>query len=79
MITDFPLSKLKKLTANGQALADPKNKAWAVSHLENHDSSRIVSRFGNDSPEFRKPSAKMLATYLITLSGSPIIYQGRES
>ncbi|GAA5949170.1 hypothetical protein JCM3765_003317 [Sporobolomyces pararoseus] len=78
MVTDFPLSKLKQLTKNGQALADPKNRAWAVSHLENHDSSRIVSRFGDDSPEFRKPSAKMLATYLLTLSGSPIIYQGQE-
>ncbi|GAA5871439.1 hypothetical protein JCM16303_000756 [Sporobolomyces ruberrimus] len=78
MITNPPLSRLKQLTANGQALADPKNKAWAVSHLENHDSSRIVSRFGNDSPEFRVSSAKMLATYLFTLSGSPICYQGQE-
>ncbi|GAA5912257.1 alpha-glucosidase [Sporobolomyces salmoneus] len=78
MITDFKLKRLRELTANGQALADPKNKAFAVIHLENHDSSRIVSRFGNDSPEFRKPSAKMLATYLLTLSGCVIIYQGQE-
>jgi hypothetical protein len=34
MVTEFPLKKLKQLTSNGQSLADPKNKAWAVSHLE---------------------------------------------
>lgn len=39
---------------------------------------RPVSRFGNDSPEFRKVSAKMLGTMNHTLQGTPYIYQGEE-
>lgn len=39
---------------------------------------RCISRFGSDSPKYRVSSGKMLATYLLTLSGTIIIYQGRE-
>ncbi|GAA6059558.1 hypothetical protein JCM10212_000614 [Sporobolomyces blumeae] len=78
MKTPWKLSKFKQLTKNGQTLADPSNEAWAINHLENHDISRCISRFGNDAPEYRVQSAKMLATYMLTLSGTPIIYQGQE-
>lgn len=45
--------------------------------LNNHDHTRQVTRFGNDG-EYRKPSAKLLATMLHTLPGIPYIYQGEE-
>lgn len=52
-------------------------KAWNSIFLGNHDQPRIVSRFGNDS-DYREESAKMLATLLLTLSGTPYIFQGDE-
>ncbi|KAL8284186.1 hypothetical protein RQP46_004935 [Phenoliferia psychrophenolica] len=63
---------------DSQQLINPENDAWAVNCTENHDLARSVSRFACDEPEWRVPSAKMLATYLLTLSGTPIIYQGQE-
>ena len=50
---------------------------WNANYLENHDQPRSVSRFGNDS-EYWAESAKMLATLLLTLKGTPFIYQGQE-
>ena len=52
-------------------------KAWNSLYLGNHDQPRSVSRFGNDG-KYRKESAKMLATLLLTLQGTPYIYQGEE-
>ncbi len=51
---------------------------WDTVFLSNHDNPRIVSSFGDDSPEFRAPSAKLLETMLLTLRGTPYIYQGDE-
>ncbi|WP_145022026.1 alpha-glucosidase [Paenibacillus sp. Y412MC10] len=50
---------------------------WNSLYLNNHDQPRMVSRFGNDG-KYRVPSAKMLATLLHTLKGTPYIYQGEE-
>jgi oligo-1,6-glucosidase len=52
--------------------------SWLTVYLSNHDSPRPVSHFGDDSPEYRIPSAKMLATLLLTSKGTPFIYQGDE-
>lgn len=52
--------------------------AWNSLYWDNHDQPRVVSRFGNDSPEFRVPSAKMMATLLHMMKGTPYIYQGEE-
>jgi oligo-1,6-glucosidase len=46
--------------------------------LTNHDNTRVVSRFGDDTPQYRVASAKALATMLLTLKGTPFIYQGDE-
>lgn len=54
-----------------------KNKGWGSIFLGNHDFSRIVSRFGNDSI-YRTESAKLLATLLLSLRGTVYIYQGEE-
>ena len=54
------------------------NNGWLSIFLANHDQARLVSRFGNDSPEFRAPSAKMLATFIMTMRGTPYYYNGDE-
>lgn len=53
-------------------------KAWNSLFLDNHDQPRAVSRFANDSEKYRVVSAKMLATCLHMLKGTPYIYQGEE-
>ena len=53
------------------------NKGWNSIFLGNHDFSRIVSRFGNDK-EYRVESSKLLITLIMTLRGTPYIYQGDE-
>ncbi len=52
--------------------------SWNTVFLSNHDNPRVVSAFGDDSPAYREASAKMLATMLLTLKGTPFIYQGDE-
>ncbi len=51
---------------------------WNALFLSNHDNPRVVSRFGDDSPTYRAASAKLLAMMLLTLKGTPFIYQGDE-
>ena len=53
-------------------------KAWNSLFLDNHDQPRVVSRFANDSKEYRVVSAKMIATCLHMLKGTPYVYQGEE-
>lgn len=53
-------------------------KGWLSIFLANHDQARLVSRFGNDSPEFRAVSSKMLTTFLMTMRGTPYYYNGDE-
>lgn len=50
---------------------------WNSSYLTNHDQPRAVSRFGDDTT-YRVESAKMLATFIHLLHGTPYIYQGEE-
>lgn len=57
-----------------QALAED---GWNSIFLGNHDFSRIVSRFGNDS-QYHNASAKLLVTLLMSLRGTPYVYQGDE-
>ena len=52
--------------------------AWNSLYWENHDQPRSVSRFGNDSDEYREISAKMLATCIHMMQGTPYVYQGEE-
>lgn len=53
------------------------NNGWNSIYLMNHDRPRALSRFGNDG-EYRKESAKMLATFTLSLQGTPYVYQGEE-
>ena len=52
--------------------------AWNSLFWDNHDQPRAVSRWANDAPEWRELSAKMLATCLHLMKGTPYIYQGEE-
>ena len=53
-------------------------KGWATVYLGNHDTSRMTSRYGNDSVQFRELSAKMLNTFLLSMRATPYIYSGDE-
>jgi oligo-1,6-glucosidase len=68
-------TKLKDVLIKWQHALE--NEGWNSQFLSNHDSPRQVSRFGDDR-EYRIHSAKMLATMLHTLIGTPFIYQGEE-
>ncbi|RIW28442.1 alpha-glucosidase [Bacillus salacetis] len=52
-------------------------RGWNSQFLNNHDHTRLVTRFGNVST-YREESAKCFATMLHTLPGTPYIYQGEE-
>jgi len=52
-------------------------KAWNSIYLMNHDQPRSVSRFCNDG-KYRKESSKLLATFQLSMCGTPYIYQGEE-
>ncbi|MEI9906400.1 MAG: alpha-glucosidase [Asticcacaulis sp.] len=51
---------------------------WPTVFLSNHDNPRIVSRYGDDSPEFREKSAMLFVMLLLTMKGTPFLYQGDE-
>lgn len=71
----YSLIALKKMfTLWDQAVG----KGWPSIYLGNHDQPRMLSRFGNDSAEYREISAKMLATFLLTMRGTPYWYAGDE-
>jgi len=54
------------------------SKGWLSIFLANHDQARLVSRFGNPSPEYRDLSSKMLSSFLMTMRGTPYYYNGDE-
>lgn len=72
----FPLTSLKEILSRWQT--ELYGKAWNSLFWDNHDQPRAVSRFGNDSPQHLTASAKMLATCLHMMQGTPYIYQGEE-
>jgi len=71
-----PLSAFKKVMSDWQTELD--GRAWNSLYLSNHDQPRSISRFGDDSPEYRVVCAKMLATCLHMMQGTPYVYQGEE-
>jgi oligo-1,6-glucosidase len=71
-----PLVPFKKIMSDWQT--ELEGKAWNSLYLSNHDQPRSLSRFGDDSPEYRDASAKMLATCLHMMQGTPYVYQGEE-
>ena len=75
-LAELSLPVLKRKLAEWQdGLADV---GWNSLYWNNHDQPRAVSRFGDDSAEFRAASAKTLGTVLHLHKGTPYIYQGEE-
>ena len=72
----YKLTELKRILNDWQTTLE--GNAWGSLYWNNHDQPRVVSRFGNDSDEFRALSAKQLATTLHFMQGTPYIYQGEE-
>ena len=71
----LPFVKLKKCLEKWQK--ELHGCGWNSLFWDNHDLPRIVSRWGNDK-EYRVESAKMLATILHGMEGTPYVYQGEE-
>jgi len=73
---DWMLPELKAIYTKQDRALDA--HSWNTVFLSNHDNPRMVSVFGDDSAAYRVPSAKVLATMLFTLKGTPFVYQGDE-
>ncbi len=71
----FDFLELKRILSDWQV--GMQGNAWNAIFWCNHDQPRVVSRFGDDTV-YRIESAKMLATTLHGLQGTPYIYQGEE-
>ncbi|VIF69599.1 trehalose-6-phosphate hydrolase TreA [Clostridioides difficile] len=76
MLQDCDFIKLKKILNEWQ-IGMQKGNGWNALFWCNHDQPRIISRFGDDK-KYYKESAKMLATMIYLLRGTPYIYQGEE-
>jgi alpha-glucosidase len=74
---EFSLTTLKGIVNKWQT-AMQVHGGWNSLYLENHDQGRSISRFGNDSSEFRWLSGKLLSMFLASLSGTLYVFQGQE-
>ncbi|ANB60963.1 alpha,alpha-phosphotrehalase [Anoxybacillus amylolyticus] len=75
-VANFDFSALKRILSTWQIEMN-KGGGWNALFWCNHDQPRIVSRYGNDNV-YRKEAAKMLATVIHLMQGTPYIYQGEE-
>ncbi|WHX98212.1 alpha,alpha-phosphotrehalase [Neobacillus sp. DY30] len=73
---DFDFQALKNILSDWQVEMN-KGGGWNALFWCNHDQPRVVSRFGDDQ-QYHKESAKMLATTIHMMQGTPYIYQGEE-
>ena len=75
-ISEFGLEKYKAIYSRyDSAFAE---KGWLSIFLANHDQPRMVNKFGNDAPEFREASSKMLTTFILSMRGTAFYYNGDE-
>ena len=75
-VKDFGLAKYKQIFSRYDETF--KEKGWLSIFLANHDQPRMVSKFGNDTPQFRAVSSKMLSTFVMTMRGTPYNFNGDE-
>ncbi|WP_400246614.1 alpha,alpha-phosphotrehalase [Niallia sp. JL1B1071] len=75
-IGEMDFHALKQILSNWQRGMN-EGGGWNALFWCNHDQPRIVSRYGNDG-KYHKESAKMLATTIHMMQGTPYIYQGEE-
>ncbi|MCD5325282.1 MULTISPECIES: alpha,alpha-phosphotrehalase [Pontibacillus] len=75
-VANFDFKELKKVLSDWQ-VGMQQGGGWNALFWCNHDQPRVVSRFGNDTV-YHRESAKMLATTIHLMRGTPYIYQGEE-
>jgi oligo-1,6-glucosidase len=73
---DYDLLGFKKIYSSWDSSFA--NQGWLSIFLANHDQPRMVSHWGNDAPQFRAVSSKMLTTFIMTMRGTPYYYYGDE-
>lgn len=73
--TNRKLTDLKKIFTKWNTAFE--NDGWGAVYLTTHDQGRMISRFGNDT-SYRNESSKLLFTFLLSMKGTPYIYQGDE-
>ncbi|KAK3708867.1 hypothetical protein LTR37_011197 [Vermiconidia calcicola] len=71
------VSDLRKIVSSWQKTMHDRN-GWNSLFVENHDNPRSVSRYCDDSDEYRELGAKLLSLMQTTLSGTLFVYQGEE-
>ncbi|MFW6435800.1 MAG: glycoside hydrolase family 13 protein [Halovenus sp.] len=69
--TEWELTAFKRIVAEQQ-----RTIPWNTLFFGNHDLPRAVSRIGDE--RYRRESATLLATCLLTMRGTPFVYQGEE-
>lgn len=74
-LKELDLVEWKKILTKWQVAL--KDSGWNSLFWNNHDTPRVVSRWGNDK-EYRMESAKCFAILLHLMRGTPYIYQGEE-
>lgn len=72
--TDWTLTELKQAISESQAAT--KNNGWYPMYFENHDKPRCVNYFFNNVDTSK--AAKVIATILLTMRGTPFIFEGQE-
>ena len=81
--------QFKQMDPNGYSLVEFKKiyskwdsvfakKGWGTLYLGNHDQPRMLSRWGNDAPEYREASSKLLTTFILSMRATPYYYAGDE-
>lgn len=73
----FEPKALKQIVAKWQSFM-LQNGGWNAVYMENHDQGRAISRFADDSEQYRTKSAKLLAAHQALQSGTIFLYQGQE-
>ena len=72
----YKLTAFKKIYSDWDSVFA--EKGWGTIYLGNHDQPRMLTRWGNDTPEYREVSSKLLTTFLLSMRGTPYYYFGDE-
>ena len=72
----YSLVEFKKIYSDWDSVFA--TKGWGTVYLGNHDQPRMLTRWGNDAPQFAAYSSKLLTTFILSMRGTPYYYSGDE-
>lgn len=72
----YKLAEFKEVYSKWDSVFE--NRGWGTIYLGNHDQPRMVTRWGNDAPDWRELSSKMLTTFLLSMRATPYYFGGDE-